>query len=494
MKGKILFVLSLTKVKQFDLKIFIYYQLRQRKQKFIYIIFIFIFSLRKHNVPLGQETQKISNRINNKVEEDEPKEVKKEKVDVKEVKDLSPTKESKYGRQNHSVKEKEGKLSQIKHHLEEAKEFLDEKANDAKKVVKQKMEKLDKSIQNALINQKDHLNQWVSNKVDKKAISILAKVEPKLTKTIQKSVPYDLLKTIANDAVVHLWKDISDLIRFELKLYLDPPRVDIPFVQPSNWKKIQSFVVYSLYPADLTQRQHMRRIGFYLMKGLQMVYFYGIQSFVFLLIFLCIDKKDEYQLVNFIVDMKSIQFVSFGFVGCFLGYFMYFMTSLGPGQHHHSILIIASLAIEISIMWISFLLLRQSDSKQLLFSDQIQIDRTVQGGRIVYFMIYDFVIQFFVISLGLLIYFLDIKPQISELLYFCKCIYGLLSIPFVIFLTPFFIRILTNAMPSGYDKYGNCIPTMNKVMVYYKSIQSVETDDDKIDLGEVLGVEEEDAI
>lgn len=49
-------------------------------------------------------------------------------------------------------------------------------------------------------------------------------------------------------------------------------------------------------------------------------------------------------------------------------------------------------------------------------------------------------------------------------------------------------------MPSGYDKYGNCIPTMNKVMVYYKSIQSIETDDDKIDLGEVLGVEEEDAI
>ena len=49
-------------------------------------------------------------------------------------------------------------------------------------------------------------------------------------------------------------------------------------------------------------------------------------------------------------------------------------------------------------------------------------------------------------------------------------------------------------MPSGYDKYGNCIPVMNKVMVYYKSIQSIETDDDKIDLGEVLGVDEEDAI
>lgn len=73
-------------------------------------------------------------------------------------------------------------------------------------------------------------------------------------------------------------------------------------------------------------------------------------------------------------------------------------------------------------------------------------------------------------------------------MYFCKCIYGLLSFPHMIFFVPFFVKLLTAAIPTGYDRYGNCIPVTNKIMIHYKTLP-VSDNADRIDIGEVLSSE-----
>ena len=52
-------------------------------------------------------------------------------------------------------------------------------------------------------------------------------MEPKITKSVNESVPLDWMRPAANDAVLHLWKDVSDLIRLELKIHLETPKSEV---------------------------------------------------------------------------------------------------------------------------------------------------------------------------------------------------------------------------------------------------------------------------
>lgn len=40
---------------------------------------------------------------------------------------------------------------------------------------------------------------------------------------------------------------------------------------------------------------------------------------------------------------------------------------------------------------------------------------------------------------------------IENLIYFSHLMYGLLSLPFIIFIIPFFVRMFTTAIPTAYD-------------------------------------------
>lgn len=42
-------------------------------------------------------------------------------------------------------------------------------------------------------------------------------------------------------------------------------------------------------------------------------------------------------------------------------------------------------------------------------------------------------------------------PYVGNLIYFSHLMYGFLSLPFVIFVVPFFVRMFTSAIPTAYD-------------------------------------------
>lgn len=46
---------------------------------------------------------------------------------------------------------------------------------------------------------------------------------------------------------------------------------------------------------------------------------YGLQPLYWILVFACIQRTDEYQLVNFILEFKALMFFSIGFVSLGIG-------------------------------------------------------------------------------------------------------------------------------------------------------------------------------
>lgn len=75
--------------------------------------------------------------------------------------------------------------------------------------------------------------------------------------------------------------------------------------------------------------------------------------------------------------------------------------------------------------------------------------------------------------------------QMASLIYFSKILYGLLSLPFVIFLSEIVIQLFTTAKPTGYDRDGNIVPKLKKLAISYEELKE-EDPKDTIDIEEIL--------
>jgi hypothetical protein len=104
--------------------------------------------------------------------------------------------------------------------------------------------------------------------------------------------------------------------------------------------------------------------------------------------------------------------------------------------------------------------------------EEMGISTDDKGGRLFSFLLYDAICFLIVILISSIfnvnlvwIYFGNVKDDpkksLGDLLFFIRTVYAFLSFPFIIFAFPFFVKMLTNAAPSGYDKFGNCIPAIN---------------------------------
>ncbi|CAK89935.1 unnamed protein product (macronuclear) [Paramecium tetraurelia] len=357
--------------------------------------------------------------------------------------------------------------------LFQLKTYVATQATTAQNSVKKQLKKLDTHIKNKILEKKSHINLWIAGQVDAQVVSLMSSIEPKITDSVQKSVPYDFMQGFAQDTATNLWKDFTDLIRLELRAKLEKKQVEIRKKDTKGViQHVRNFILYSLYPADLSNRDHMRRISYQFMKFCQLLPYMGIQPLMFSIILLCINKDEEFQLVNYIADYKSLQFITNGLFPCFLAYFHYLFFDCGPGNHHQVYILMFTLSIQVLTVWIAYLLLNRSYSRGAILKEQLTITQDTKGGRLKYFLIYDLVCLIISLIMSAFLYFYKIKDSptqsFGDLLFFTRTVYALLSIPFVCFIFPFFVKMLTNAIPTGYDKYGNCIPSLSTIQLSYK--------------------------
>lgn len=221
-------------------------------------------------------------------------------------------------------------------------------------------------------------------------------------------------------------------------------------------------------------------------------------------IFLLIDKSDEYQLCQFILGFKGLQAITVGIMGLCIGSSLYIQCinkaepdceTHGPGAdlsfEYEFFFELGIFAFQIIMVWAAFLMLPCSEVKgatprprvkrrhkkknQVLPVAAEQLPPppssraeeeeigSRRGGRLRK-MLYLDTFVFLAIAGGAVAVWVAIGwsttgHHVRQLLFWCRTLYGLLSLPFVVFLLPLADRLLTHARPTGYDQYGNTVPS-----------------------------------
>ena len=289
--------------------------------------------------------------------------------------------------------------------------------------------------------------------------------------------------------------------------------------RPFSWCRAQ--ILHTLLPADMSQWQVARDPNALCLLLLAVCPYFGISTWMFVLLFFLIDKRDEYQLCDYILKFKATQFLSSGIPAATLASAKLYMCAIkdyagdcatgAPGTHSTFIYEIVVEPIRIVILWLAFALLAcgyaRGGREELFALEAVRIDAAdgqldgvrdlkllrklsleegrvsytswqmaalnaraahgVQrrtGGVLPYFLLYD------VLSVALSVALLGFAMWWNELttddwafwtsLYFMKGAYAMLSAPFLLFFGPL-SQFLTHARPTGYDKAGLLCPSLS---------------------------------
>jgi hypothetical protein len=250
-----------------------------------------------------------------------------------------------------------------------------------------------------------------------------------------------------------------------------------------------AFFRYHLFPYDHGFWGRNRDPIYVIFRILTFIPLCGVSPITYLFTFFIIDKRDEYQLVQFIISFKGMQFLSMGIIRTLLGFFQFIhcLTAVardpgdpkfngmsthkcedeGPGNSGWSFYpALFGFLIQVVLCWIAMALLRCSKEKgRSLLKGEVGHEHSVrnrdQGGSIIYFLWYD--LFAFTLCLAAALWIASLRDMDMDdwptrhAFFAAQVTYGLLSFPFFLFSIPGLVRVVTHSMPTAYDKEGRTV-------------------------------------
>jgi len=295
---------------------------------------------------------------------------------------------------------------------------------------------------------------------------------------------------VAHEIKANVLEAVNEKLDGGNNLVLREPR------QVRGAAKYRAWFLYAFQPYDLSTFQALRRPSTALLALWSSFTYMGVQFTFWLAMFLLMDKRDEYTLINFILSFKALQFLTLGFGGLLIGAAQYHWCltgsldhhtcdTSGPGSGRFFYLTIGGFYAQSVLAWLAFALLPYSRRKggsqlraedeeaadeddDLLDRDRPQEYRSDAGGYLPRLMFYDLAI-FSGIAAWVCYYGSrpgalaghDFHWQFRATLYWTKTTYGLLSLPFLAFVVPPFNSIFTHAVPTGYDQAGDVVRVLS---------------------------------
>jgi len=232
----------------------------------------------------------------------------------------------------------------------------------------------------------------------------------------------------------------------------------------------------------------LRKPSYLILKTVSLFPYAGVQPMFFVLCFVLIDHRDEYQLVYFILLFKGSQFITVGLLSTVIGAILYYVadgqpvdfTPTSPLGVSENFLFVS----QIAVVWAAFLLLPCSREKgratpETLARSAEELEEIQgaseccgtkmykgRGGRLRRFLVLDLVVFCVCAALVLARYFITGTDtprgalRFAETLYWAKALYGLVSLPFMFFLIPVVGNLFVHALPTAYTKQGRCVPIL----------------------------------
>jgi len=273
---------------------------------------------------------------------------------------------------------------------------------------------------------------------------------------------------------------------------------------------IRGFLLYHFLPYNRSFLGQLKDPIYLVMLALSFTPI--VRCFLYLLVlvlFLCPGPPDEYQMVQFIMAFKAIQFLSSGVGLALMGTWRYYWCvesggvhscdDNGPGEsptfgHYYGHLGAVDIVGSCVLVWMAFLLLpfsvqnaglRKPDEDE--HEERVLTDNPLvccrgswyrfqyegRGGRIGGLCRYDFccflLSGVLLVSLECMRYHEDPKKflekkagrmgtwQFRETLFIARVFYGLTALPFAVFNLPILSQILTHTVPTGFNKRGACV-------------------------------------
>ncbi|KAL4439601.1 hypothetical protein ABPG74_004003 [Tetrahymena malaccensis] len=294
-----------------------------------------------------------------------------------------------------SKKEKSGFLP-----LEEEKSMDKKSVSKSKDVTPRNVGQTPKS-QGMFGGFKNSISSYIKKKIETKIMQFLRDQKPKVQDKIRDKAMPKCVQNFMDDIVEENWPILEEEVQYQLRIRTDVPFVEVkkPDVSCFCWPcwKIRSLFQYSLMPYDKSLGQKLRNPIFILGFLAMLCPIYGISSFYFILLFLIIDKSDEYQLINFILEFKRLQFFSIGVIGGTIGFYMYFKCveenthlslsiqqncyQYGPSMLIHPRIDLIAFGINILLVWITLIFLPFSEQKGKLRFKNAEIEEQKETER-----------------------------------------------------------------------------------------------------------------
>jgi len=348
-------------------------------------------------------------------------------------------------------------------------------------------------------------------------------LDGQLLKLVQRSAIDPLMprfiQQLVKDVIAGVWPDVKEEVLHAFHkaiLKYEPiPEGTSPRPCPNIFRAAIASFLYHTYPYNRSIWWQVRQWSWWMWMVVAIFPLYGVQAAYFVCVFLLIDKKDEYQLVRFILSFKGLQFVTLGLMNCVIGAALYFqcvsveyvgpITSMGshsylhtcdkagpaalPGFYTDMILF----AVQSITIWVAMALLPSSQKKGLRQLASNSPPRLVEhsalttfvptsrgltgrvyggvgGGKLRWMVLVDAWLVFIIVGVVILLLFTrpyDVTDShafhtyewlFREDLFWLKTVYGLCSFPFVFFLTPGLSDLLLHTRPTGYNRAGQCVP------------------------------------
>ncbi|CAE7925932.1 unnamed protein product [Symbiodinium sp. KB8] len=320
----------------------------------------------------------------------------------------------------------------------------------------------------------DLMEGFLKRKLYKLLILLVDKI-PGILKTVLEDPEMPSRVQRAQDAAVDaVWPDVRQEIMWELAVSMDGKAADQPKEQGCI---CCSFLRYHLYPFDRGFWGRLRDPVWILFTIVGLLPVYGISPGIFLLIFLIVDKTDEFQLVSFILEFKGFQYLTQGLVRSLMGYFLYlncvtapgqeedFCATNGPGSVAPTLIVLVGYLLQVVLVWTAFLLLPFSSRKGRStltghLDEPLPHRAEHRGGYIIYLLWYDLLT--FVVCAGTLVYVLQLREwwlddwMVKHAFFAIQMVHGYLSMPFFFFTIPLIRNVLSHTAPTGYDRSGCC--------------------------------------
>jgi len=319
----------------------------------------------------------------------------------------------------------------------------------------------------------------------------------------------DWLRPVLRNLVGSFWEDVETEVETGLKMFVvKPPEEpqDLRVTHDPTFAKsclrrwglrFRAFVLTHYLPHDRSIWGRLKDPWYLLMTATTMLPIFGCRVFFFgmILFFLLFPgPPDEYQLINFILIFKGTQFFTTGVILGYFGAMQYYMCYLfadnvrlcinehGPGISDYLASLLFDTFGSVILVWIAFLALPKTKThwhNKVCLHGEAPVEREEvycwcltgvvrKGGRIRFLMRWDlccFVACWVTLAP---FYFASSYHIMSEVphhtkivhakqtIFWCRILYSLLSLPFVIFVIPGLGRVLTHSLITGFDSTGAC--------------------------------------